>query len=249
MRLIETVSDFRNWRRNLTDASLGFVPTMGALHQGHVSLFLRSKSECDLTVASIFVNPTQFNDPKDLEKYPRPLEHDIRTAEQTGVDVLFLPQAKELYSDDYRYRISENRLSRILCGGTRPGHFEGVLTVVAKLLNITSPQRAYFGEKDYQQYLLIRDMARALYLASEIICLPTVREPDGLAMSSRNGRLTQEQRRLAPRLYEQLKSRRPLDEMRGHLESAGFRIEYLEEHFGRRFAAVLLGDVRLIDNV
>lgn len=251
MRVIETVAAFRDWRNGLKQDhhSLGFVPTMGALHSGHLSLFKQAKQECDQVAISIFVNPTQFNDPKDLEKYPRPLERDLELAKQIGVDAVFLPQAQEIYADNYRYQVLERDLSKILCGATRPGHFEGVLTVVMKLLNITSPDRAYFGEKDYQQFLLIRDMAKAFFLPTQVVSLPTIRESDGLAMSSRNVRLTKEQRALAPIIYRELKSGKSLNDIRGALESAGFRVDYLEEHFGRRFIAAFLGEVRLIDNV
>jgi pantoate--beta-alanine ligase len=247
MKVLETVAAFREWRS--TQKTLGFVPTMGALHRGHMSLVDRAKSECAAAAMSIFVNPTQFNDPRDLEKYPRPIEADLEMARQAGVDAVFLPQAKEMYSDEYRFQLRETHLSKILCGATRPGHFEGVLTVVLKLLMITQPTRAYFGEKDYQQYLLIRDMAQAFFLPCEIIGMPIVREADGLAMSSRNTRLNENERQIAPRIYQELKSGQPLPVIRTHLEKAGFRIDYLEEHFGRRFVAAFLGEVRLIDNV
>lgn len=251
MMVLESVAAFRDWRAHLKaeGSSLGFVPTMGALHEGHLSLLKKAKSECDRVALSIFVNPTQFNDPQDLEKYPRPLERDLELARQLEVDAVFLPNAKEMYADQYRFQLQEKQLSQILCGATRPGHFEGVLTVVMKLLNVVKPHRAYFGEKDYQQFLLIREMAKAFFLECDIIGLPTLREADGLAMSSRNVRLTSEHRKIAPLLYSELKSSKSLNEVRTTLESAGFRIDYLEEHFGRRFAAVFLGDVRLIDNV
>jgi pantoate--beta-alanine ligase len=251
MTVIESVAQFRDWRRSLEQEhlSLGFVPTMGALHSGHLSLFQRAKQECDRVAISIFVNPTQFNDPKDLEKYPRPLENDLELARHAGVDVVFLPQANEIYADNYRFQLVERNLSRILCGATRPGHFEGVLTVVMKLLNITTPGRAYFGEKDYQQFLLIREMAKAFFMNTQIIGLPTIRESDGLAMSSRNVRLTPEHRQLAPMIYRELKSGKSLTEVGSALEAAGFRLDYLEEHFGRKFVAAFLGEVRLIDNV
>lgn len=251
MKVLETVSNMKECRAQLEQngVSVGFVPTMGALHEGHLKLITRAKQECDRVIVSIFVNPTQFNDPKDLEKYPRPLERDLELSRAAQVDVLFLPQARDIYSDDYRFQIQENRLSKILCGATRPGHFDGVLTVVMKLLTITRPHRAYFGEKDYQQFLLIRDMAKAFFLSTEIVSMPTVREPDGLAMSSRNVRLTSEQRRLAPMLYRELKSGKPLPEVRAALEAAGFGVDYVEQHLNRRFVAAFLGDVRLIDNV
>jgi pantoate--beta-alanine ligase len=248
MKILETVHDMKLYRQKMT-STVGFIPTMGALHRGHLSLIAKAKQECDGIITSIFVNPTQFNDPKDLAKYPRPLERDLTMARQAGVDVVFLPTAKEMYVDEYRFQMRENQLSKMLCGAHRPGHFEGVLTVVMKLLMITTPDRAYFGEKDYQQFLLIREMAQAFFLPTEIIGLPTVREASGLAMSSRNVRLSKQQRTVAPMLFHELKSGKTPLEIKHNLESAGFTIEYLEEHFGRRFAAVFLGDVRLIDNV
>jgi pantoate--beta-alanine ligase len=249
MKVIESVSEMRFYRNTLKKNSIGFVPTMGALHNGHLSLFERSKQECAHTIISIFVNPTQFNDPKDLEKYPRPIEQDLKLAASAGVDVVFLPSPEEIYADQYRYQVGENRLSQILCGAARPGHFEGVLTIVLKLFNITQPTYAYFGEKDFQQFLLIRDMAKALFLPTEVRSHKTLREDDGLALSSRNRRMTEEQRALAPLLFQELSSEKSLREVRAILERAGFKIDYLEEHFGRRFVAAFLGDVRLIDNV
>ncbi len=251
MKVMECVKEMLSWRRSVQEEklSVGFVPTMGALHAGHISLFRRARQECDRVVVSIFVNPAQFNDPKDLEKYPRPLERDLEFAAQADVDAVFLPPSAEMYADGYRFQLHESELTKILCGASRPGHFSGVLTVVLKLLQIVHPNRAYFGEKDYQQYLLIRDMAKAFFLPCEIVSQPTVREADGLAMSSRNVRLTPDQRRKAPLLYQLLRSSKPPIAMRAELEEAGFQIDYLEERFGRRFAAVFLGDVRLIDNV
>ena len=152
MKILETVHDMKLYRQKMT-STVGFIPTMGALHRGHLSLIAKAKQECDGIITSIFVNPTQFNDPKDLAKYPRPLERDLTMARQVGVDVVFLPTAKEMYVDEYRFQIRENQLSKMLCGAHRPGHFEGVLTVVMKLLMTTTPDRAYFGEKDYQQFL------------------------------------------------------------------------------------------------
>lgn len=245
MKVVHSVAEMRDfWGQEI-----GFVPTMGALHEGHLSLCRTARAQNQLVTVSIFVNPTQFNDPKDLTNYPRTLESDLKGLERVGVDVVFLPQAEEIYSDGYRFKLSENQLSQILCGPTRPGHFDGVLTVVLKLLQIVRPKRAYFGEKDYQQYLLIRDMAAAFFLNMEITPGPTVREPDGLAMSSRNMLLTPENREVAPRLYRILKSATDAESARKELTAQGFRVDYVEEHFGRRFAAAFLGNVRLIDNV
>lgn len=229
--------------------STGFVPTMGALHEGHASLIRRSLAENERTVASVYLNPTQFNNPQDLETYPVSLDADMEILRGLGVDLLFLPDYEALYSDGYRYRISENELSGSLCGAARPGHFEGVLTVVLKLLNLVRPTRAYFGEKDWQQYRLIEGMKEAFFMDLEIVPCPIVREPSGLAMSSRNRRLSPAELERAPALYRELSSRKPLGEIRRRLEGEGFAVEYLEEREGRLFAAAFLGKVRLIDNV
>lgn len=229
--------------------SIGFVPTMGALHQGHLSLVRRSKKENDHTIVSIYVNPTQFNNPQDFDLYPSSLEEDLALLEEAGVDAVFTPTYETLYPDAYQVRILETDISQGLCGASRPGHFEGVLTVVLKLLNIIGPARAYFGEKDYQQYLLIRKMAQALFLDTEIIPCPILREASGLAMSSRNRRLSPEGLERAPLLYRALsKGGRPQD-IRAELESQGFVPDYIEEAHGRRFGAAYLENVRLIDNV
>lgn len=241
--------EWMEFRKNLKCSSLGFVPTMGALHDGHASLIRRSATENKKTLLSIFVNPAQFDDPEDLQKYPRTLEDDLRKAAEAGANFVLLPEASEIYSDSYRYQVIEKNFSRQLCGKNRPGHFEGVLTVVMKLLNIAAADRAYFGKKDYQQFLLIRDMAKAFFMDTEIIGLPTVRESDGLAMSSRNALLTKEERAMAAGFYKTLKSAAREDEAFFALNSAGFKCEYVTDLDHRRFAAVRLGSVRLIDNV
>jgi pantoate--beta-alanine ligase len=230
-------------------STIGFVPTMGALHAGHLALIERARAENDLVVVSIFVNPTQYDDPEDLANYPRPLERDLELAERAGADHAFLPNYDDLYPDEYRYRISENRSSRELEGAFREGHFDGVLTVVLKLFNIVQPARAYFGEKDWQQLELVRGMVRALFLDIEIVACPTVREPDGLALSSRNARLTAEERRRAPELYRTLSSGLPLEDMRRTLRALGFTVDYVARRDDRVLGAVRLGSVRLIDNV
>ena len=231
------------------ESSLGFVPTMGALHEGHMSLIEYSIRENNVTVVSIFLNPTQFNDPKDLNRYPKTLDHDIALLETAGVDVLILPDFEQVYPDEYRYKILESDFSRKLCGASRPGHFDGVLTVVMKLLNIVKAQKAYFGEKDYQQFVLIREMVKAFFMKTEIISCPTIRETDGLAFSSRNARLTSDERLLAPQFYKSLSSNDTLISQKAKLASSGFKVDYLEERDGRRYGAVYLGKVRLIDNV
>ncbi|MBX3020751.1 MAG: pantoate--beta-alanine ligase [Bdellovibrionales bacterium] len=248
MKRLDLIAELSTWR-DKAPGRVGFVPTMGALHAGHLALVERAAKECDQILVSIFVNPTQFNDPKDLEKYPRTLERDLELLKAAGADAVFLPQAKEIYNDAYRFEIREKDFSRELCGATRPGHFEGVLTVVMKLFQLARPDRSYFGEKDFQQLTLIQDMARAFFLPIEVVPCPTVREADGLAMSSRNILLTPAEREKAPLLYRTLTSAATVEEARHQLQEAGFRVDYVEEKRGRRFAAAFLGGVRLIDNV
>jgi pantoate--beta-alanine ligase len=245
--IVEASGRLREIRgRNLT---VGFVPTMGALHEGHLSLVQRAREDNDRVVVSVFVNPTQYDDPADLENYPRPFTADVAACEHAGVDLVLAPEYGDLYRDDYRYKVTESSLSLELEGACREGHFDGVLTVVLKLLNIVHPHRAYFGEKDWQQLQLVRDMVDAFFVDTEIVACPTVREEDGLAMSSRNALLDAGQRRLAPRFHEVLDSGCPVEEMPGRLREAGFEVEYLESRFGRVLGAVRLGEVRLIDNV
>ena len=174
--------------------SIGFVPTMGALHAGHVSLIERARTESDLVVVSIFVNPTQFGPQEDFQRYPRPREQDLKICGQAGADLVFYPTVDVIYPAGFRTFVEVQGLSEILEGAIRPGHFRGVATVVTKLFLIAGADRAYFGQKDYQQQLLIRIMSRELNLPTEVITCPTRRDPDGLAMSSRNAYLTPEQR-------------------------------------------------------
>ncbi len=185
-------------------AAVGLVPTMGYLHEGHLSLARRARSECDLVVMSIFVNPTQFGAQEDLESYPRDLERDVAMADQAGVDVVFHPSATEMYAPGHATWVDVEGLTDHLCGASRPGHFRGVTTVVSKLFAVCEPDRAYFGGKDAQQSLVIRRMALDLDQAVEVIVCATVREPDGLAMSSRNARLTSAERAQAPAMYRAL---------------------------------------------
>ena len=253
MQIVHTVADYRAARRALGVASLGFVPTMGALHAGHESLVAHSVEACDATVVSVYVNPTQFNNPDDLAHYPRMMEKDAELAGGLGADLLFAPDYKEMYPDGFRYQVDETEFSRQLCGAHRPGHFTGVLTVVMKLLNIVRPTHAFFGEKDYQQLQLIRDMVQAFFLDTEIVGCPTVREPDGLALSSRNLNLDLASRRKAPLIYELISSDRDDETVARELAAAGFRVDYVSSQYGRRFVAARIGEgaheVRLIDNV
>lgn len=249
MRVFENLNEWTIHRKSLaTNLSLGFVPTMGNLHAGHVSLFLRSKEENDCTVASIFINPTQFNNPDDFSNYPRTLSDDIALLEEAGVDFCLLPNNKAIYADNYRFTLQESTLCQLMEGKQRPGHFNGVLTVVMKLLNLVKPQRAYFGEKDYQQYLLIRDMVASFFMDIEIKACPTIREASGLAYSSRNNRLNAKQRLEAEQFASLFHQEKSCDLLKEELHKKGFKIEYLEEYEGRRFIAVMIGDIRLIDN-
>jgi len=174
--------------------TLGFVPTMGALHEGHLSLIRRARAENDIVVVSIFVNPTQFGPGEDLEKYPRTFEDDARQCEKCGVDAIFAPPEEEIYPEGYDTYVEQDKLTRVMCGASRPGHFRGVLTVCCKLFNIVGPHVAYFGQKDYQQAVVIRRMVADLRMPLRIEVCPTVRETDGLAMSSRNRYLSPSQR-------------------------------------------------------
>lgn len=228
---------------------LGLVPTMGALHEGHRSLIQRSRRENARTLVSIFVNPTQFDDATDLAAYPRTLQQDIALLAAEGVDYVLIPRPEQLYPDGYRYRVTETQDAKMLEGVHRPQHFDGVLTVVLKLLLIARAHRAYFGEKDWQQLQLVRGMAGAFFLQTEIVPCPTVREQSGLAVSSRNARLTPEQRRKAARVHLALSASASASEAEARLASDGFEVDYVADHDGRRLAAVRLGDVRLIDNI
>jgi len=254
--------------------SVGCVPTMGALHEGHLSLVRRARSECDRVALSIFVNPTQFAPGEDLAKYPRPEARDLELAEREGVDLAFVPSAEEMYPPGSATTIRVSGLTDGMCGPFRPGHFEGVATVVAKLLNLLTPDRAYFGEKDFQQLQVIRRMATDLNLPVEIVGCPTVREPDGLAISSRNAYLSSDERRAAPALYRALqvgaeviarggRGGQAEETVRAALAAEPrFQVQYVEARRPDTLkrddlpgppmviaAAVYLGATRLIDNV
>lgn len=246
--VITTPKDFKVWRWG-KHGSIGFVPTMGALHEGHAALLKQAYEDNDFVVLSIFVNPTQFNDPNDLEKYPKTWEQDLAIAKANGVDVIFYPKYFDMYPDNYRFKVSENSFSNVLDGAHRPGHFDGVLSVVMKLFNIVAPTRAYFGEKDFQQLTLIKDMAESFFMKLEVIPVPTVREKDGLAMSSRNQRLTAEERALAPAIYKTITEAKSAEEATAQLSALGFKVDYVTDMGNRRFVAAKIGEVRLIDNV
>jgi pantoate--beta-alanine ligase len=255
--------------------SIGFVPTMGALHEGHISLIQQSLLENDFTIASIFVNPLQFNNPDDLEKYPRTLDRDMQMLESAGCNALFAPETSEVYpGDEQPLQFDLGNLANVMEGKFRTGHFAGVITIVHKLFSWVKPDVAYFGEKDFQQLAVIRKMAKALHPNVIITGCPTLREPNGLAMSSRNVRLNKTVRHNASIIYKamqharQLKNVLPVYEVCSKVRSmieevAPFKVEYIEiadavnlqplqqwsdTQSARIFVAVFANDVRLIDN-
>jgi pantoate--beta-alanine ligase len=222
---------------------------MGALHEGHGSLVQRCRAENEVVVVSIFVNPSQFDDATDLERYPRTLDQDLALLESLGADEVIVPRVKDMYPKGYGFRVEPPCADLVLEGGHRPGFLQGVLTVVLKLLNLVRADRAYFGEKDYQQLKVVTAMAEEFFLPTQIVSCPTVREESGLAMSSRNRLLSPEACDKAAHLYRALTTAATCDEAKSALEAHGFAVEYVQERWGRRLAAAHLDGVRLIDNV
>ncbi len=204
MEIIQETKAMHQWRNSRRDLTVGFVPTMGYLHEGHLALVERAVSENDRTVVSIYVNPTQFGPAEDFDSYPRDLQRDLDRLLPLGVAAVFAPTTQEMYPEGHKTRVVVDEITRLLEGASRPTHFEGVTTIVAKLFNCVQPDRAYFGQKDVQQTVVIGQMVRDLNFNLELIICPTVRETDGLAMSSRNSYLTVEQRAAAPILYAAL---------------------------------------------
>jgi len=249
MKTFTSIAEWQIFRAAMKAGPIGFVPTMGALHEGHLSLVEASRVDNIFTIVSVFVNPKQFDDAGDFEAYPADYQEDLGRLEKAGVDAVLLPDAGQIYADDYRFKVTENEFSQQLCGAHRPGHFDGVLTVVMRLLNLVRPDNAYFGEKDYQQLQLIRDMAAAFFMPVNIVACATVREADGLAMSSRNQRLDKRQREKAATLYAALNQSSSAEQARDVLTRQGFEVDYVEDIAGRRLVAARLGDTRLIDNV
>jgi len=205
--IVEKVKDMKKLSEKYLkeNKTIGFVPTMGFLHEGHLSLVRRAREENDIVVVSIFVNPTQFGPNEDYESYPRDFERDVKLLKELNVDVVFYPSVEEMYPKDFSTYVDETKLSRYLCGKSRPGHFRGVCTIVTKLFNIVRPTRAYFGQKDAQQFRVIKRMVRDLNMDVELVECPIVREHDGLAMSSRNIYLSDDERAQALALYNSLK--------------------------------------------
>lgn len=269
MRLIETISELKSWRKN-ANGTVGFVPTMGALHAGHAELLRRMHETSDIRVLSIFVNPTQFGPKEDFNQYPRTLESDLALAQECGVDVVFFPKAEELYPEGYSTYVEETELSQPLCGRFRPGHFRGVTTIVLKLFNIIQPQLAFFGLKDAQQFFVLKRMVKDLNLDIDLEGVPTVRESDGLAMSSRNRYLSPQAREKAPALFHELRkcadrimhsrahgeedSKTAIEESRFALSAQGFDVQYFDfikitKSTELLAVAAYLEGTRLIDNV
>jgi len=252
IQAMNIVTEIKEWlaiRSQLVNKTIGLVHTMGNLHAGHMSLCERSKSENEITVAVIFINPAQFNEIRDFDLYPRTLEQDKALLLSYKIDYLLLFDANLLYPDQYQVQVSETEISTIFEGEYRPGHFTGMMTIVLKFLNIVRPTHAYYGEKDYQQLLLIKKMAQTLFLTVEIIGCKTVRANDDVALSSRNSRLTPTQRKMAHHFPMLLQSSLSLQQMIEQLEALGFKVDYIAEKWQRRLGAVWLDEVRLIDNI
>lgn len=263
MKILRTRKAIELYRKKRTSKKiLGFVPTMGALHAGHLSLVKRAQKECDQVIVSIFVNPTQFGPAEDYLRYPRTETQDIELLKRAGVDAVFIPKdANEVYERDSDFRIQPpTRLTEMMEGLKRPGHFSGVATVLGKLFSLVQPQRAFFGEKDYQQLQIVRSLVAELFLKIKIVGVPTLREPNGLAMSSRNMYLSPRDRERAGAVSQCLKESMNIDEARARLGRLGFGVEYLEcwsEDLtkrlpgpkGRWLIAAQFCGVRLIDNI
>lgn len=275
MRIIRSVPVLQAWRRKLANQKIGFVPTMGALHEGHLSLIRQARKQCSTTIVSIFVNPLQFSPTEDLSRYPRPVKSDQQLCREAGVDVLFYPSSEVFYPKNFQTSVNVNRLNLRWEGKARPTHFEGVATVVTKFLCLVRPERSYFGQKDYQQLLVIKQMVEDLNIDTTIIRSSTIRESDGLALSSRNRYLSTIQRRQAVSLSAVLrqgvqaikqgetKVRIIQDNMQKILRKiSGVKVEYLAVCDAKTLdpltrvkgkvvllGAIQIGNVRLIDNM
>jgi pantoate--beta-alanine ligase len=278
MQVIQQITELRQCRRAWQSSKdeIAFVPTMGNLHEGHLTLVKEAKKVSSKVVVSIFVNPLQFGPDEDLDAYPKTLENDIKSLDALGVDVLFMPKSEDIYSRGLEQQtfVEVPGLSYMICGASRPGHFRGVATIVCKLFNMVQPNHAFFGEKDFQQLQVIQAMVTDLSMNLTIHGVPTQRDEDGLAMSSRNGYLTPEQRQIAPQLYQEMKrlrdkiisGRRDFSVLIGHCKErilqAGFNIDYIELRSAQTLmqvghedkdlvilAAAFCGKTRLIDNI
>ena len=251
MIVARTIADVREALADRRRGRIGLVPTMGALHGGHLALLGAARAACETVVMSLFVNPAQFGEPGDLNGYPRDEARDLAYAEASGVDVVFAPSAAEMYPPGYQTWVEVTELGSMLEGRHRPGHFRGVATVCLKLFTIVRPDLAFYGQKDAQQVEVLRRMVADLHLELELVVVPTVRDPDGLALSSRNTRLTPEERARALALPRALATR-DAETARAILEAAGLEVDYAEvASFDppTLAAAVRVGSTRLIDNV
>ncbi|WP_366923313.1 pantoate--beta-alanine ligase [Metallumcola ferriviriculae] len=278
MKVVRTIKEIREALAPCRPSkTVGLVPTMGYFHVGHLSLMAHARKECDLVVTSLFVNPTQFGQGEDFESYPRDEKRDFKLARDAGVDIIFTPGADEMYEDDFGFYVqAPEELTNRLCGASRPGHFQGVATVVTKLFNIIQPQRAYFGQKDLQQLVVIKRMVKDLNQPVEVVGLPIIREADGLALSSRNVYLSPDERHNALALYQTLRFGRELldkglrntEELKTRMkeflktQNSGIRLDYLEVLNVENLStpktlagsialagAIWLGKTRLIDNI
>lgn len=243
MEIVERISEVREIiaGQKVKGSRIALVPTMGYLHRGHLTLVRQAKQEGAFVVMSIFVNPLQFGPKEDFSRYPRDLEHDAQLAQEAGVDLLFHPSVEEMYPQKNRTMVEVGELGDALCGLSRPGHFRGVTTVVSKLFHIVQPDRAYFGQKDYQQYLIIRQMVKDLNFPIEVIPVPIVREEDGLALSSRNVFLTREQRQEAVVLS------RSLEEAEKKIRQGERRVDRIEEQIRQKITEESTGEIDYID--
>lgn len=251
-QIIKNISNWKDIRKNIdSNKTIGLVMTMGNLHQGHISLLDKSIAQNDINILTIFVNPTQFNNQDDFDKYPNTIDDDIKLATKTGVDFILIFSKDELYPDNYTYKLSTNSpISQVMEGEYRPGHFNGMLTIVLKMHCLTLPTKSYFGEKDYQQYQLIKDMIEAYLLPTEVISCPIIRAENNLALSSRNNRLSKDEIIHAAKFSNLLKDENLSDEqIINKLTELDFKVDYIQTTNNRRFGAVYINDVRLIDNI
>ena len=248
-QVIDSVVKWKKIRNTISSSNIGFVATMGCLHEGHKELILESKKNHTTTVVSIFINPHQFNNNQDLVTYPQTLEEDLVFLNDLKVDYVITPDKKMIYPDNYKFQVIEKNISQTVEGKHRPGFFEGILTAVLKLLVITRPEVAYFGEKDFEQYELIKEMAKAFLLDCKIQKVKTRREPSGLAYSSRNKNLTHSEKELASNIYYYLKNEKNPDKIKVELKNLGIKVEYICDHNQRRYIAAHINKTRLIDNI
>ena len=255
MKIFQNLQEFKEYRNSISNKdNIGFIPTMGKLHVGHFHLFKESIKNNKYTIVSIFVNPTQFNEKNDYLQYScnikKDIAEDIEKIKKYSIDAVIIPNAKELYKKNDFFYVKENFFSKKLEGKFRKNHFQGVLTIVMKFFNIVRPNYAYFGEKDYQQYYLIKYMTIYFFMDIKIILCETIRDKNFLALSSRNTRLNKEEYKLAknfPKIF--LNKNYSCNEIRKKIEQLGIEVEYVEEYFNRRFISVKINNIRLIDNI